>query len=43
MYGSVLAELKSRFADFQESGDDSRIPSDLQRTIYTTVRIETTV
>jgi len=33
---TVLAELKSRFADFQESGDDSRIPSDLQRTIYTT-------
>jgi len=33
---TVLAELKSRFADFQETGNDAKIPSDLQRTIYTT-------
>lgn len=31
----VLAELKKRFQPFLESGDDSKIPPDLQRTIYT--------
>lgn len=31
---SVLAELKSRFKHFQETGDDSKIPADLVRTTY---------
>jgi len=31
---SVLAELKSRFEPFLSNNDDSRIPPDLQRTIY---------
>lgn len=30
----VLAELKARFQPFLENGDDSRIPPDLQRSIY---------
>lgn len=30
----VLAELKSRFEPFLSNGDDSRIPPDLQRSIY---------
>jgi aminopeptidase 2 len=32
---SVLEELKSRFEPFLTNNDDSRIPPDLQRTIYT--------
>ncbi|KAG8687839.1 Aminopeptidase 2 mitochondrial, partial [Ceratobasidium sp. 395] len=31
---SVLEELRSRFAHFQETGDDSKIPADLQRVTY---------
>lgn len=31
----VLAELKARFQPFLESGDDSRIPPDSQRSIFT--------
>jgi len=30
----VIKELKSRFQHFKETGDDSKIPADLQRTIY---------
>ncbi|WVQ78532.1 hypothetical protein IAT38_000618 [Cryptococcus sp. DSM 104549] len=33
----VLKEIKERFAPFLKSGDDSRIPPDLQRTIFSTV------
>ncbi|KAF8325549.1 uncharacterized protein EI90DRAFT_2931912 [Cantharellus anzutake] len=33
---AVLAELRSRFAHFLETGDDSKITSDLQRIIYST-------
>ncbi|KAG9104921.1 Aminopeptidase 2 mitochondrial [Ceratobasidium sp. 370] len=31
---SVLEELRSRFAHFHETGDDSNIPADLQRITY---------
>ncbi|KAG9085108.1 Aminopeptidase 2 mitochondrial [Ceratobasidium sp. UAMH 11750] len=31
---SVLDELRSRFAHFNETGDDSKIPADLQRITY---------
>jgi len=34
----VIKELKSRFQYFKETGDDSKIPADLQRTIYGVVR-----
>lgn len=33
----VIKELKSRFQHFKETGDDSKIPADLQRTIYSVV------
>ncbi|KDQ59543.1 hypothetical protein JAAARDRAFT_33120 [Jaapia argillacea MUCL 33604] len=33
---AVVNELKSRFADFRKSGDESKIPADLQRVIYST-------
>jgi len=33
---SVVEELKSRFAHFQETGDDSNIPTDLQQVTYAT-------
>ncbi|KAF9504838.1 hypothetical protein BS47DRAFT_1438322 [Hydnum rufescens UP504] len=33
---SVIEELKSRFAHFQETGDDSKIPTDLQQVTYAT-------
>ncbi|KAH0584288.1 hypothetical protein H2248_009835 [Termitomyces sp. 'cryptogamus'] len=31
----VIKELQSRFAHFMKTGDDSRIPADLQRVIFT--------
>lgn len=31
---SVVKELRSRFAHFHETGDDSKIPADLQRVTY---------
>ena len=33
----VLKELKSRFAHFMKTGDDSKIPADLQRVIFAVV------
>lgn len=33
---SVVKELQSRFAHFHETGDDSKIPADLQRITYRT-------
>lgn len=33
----VLKELQSRFEHFMKTGDDSRIPPDLQRVIFITV------
>lgn len=34
----VIKELKSRFDHFVRTGDDSRIPADLQRVIFSVVR-----
>ncbi|CUA72325.1 hypothetical protein RSOLAG22IIIB_00991 [Rhizoctonia solani] len=31
---NVIKELRSRFAHFQSTGDDSKIPADLQRIVY---------
>ena len=36
---SVIAELKGRFAHFLETGDDSKIPTDLTRITYRVVRM----
>ncbi|KII88967.1 hypothetical protein PLICRDRAFT_109758 [Plicaturopsis crispa FD-325 SS-3] len=33
---SVVQELKSRFAHYLETGDDSKIPADLQRIVFAT-------
>jgi len=35
-YQGVIDELKSRFTHFMETGDDSKIPADLQGCIFTT-------
>lgn len=35
---SVIKELQDRFHHFMETGDDSRIPADLQRVAFSTVR-----
>ena len=35
---SVMKELQDRFHYFMETGDDSRIPADLQRVAFSTVR-----
>lgn len=35
---SVMKELQGRFQYFMETGDDSRIPADLQNVIFSTVR-----
>lgn len=35
---SVIKELQDRFRYFMETGDDSRIPADLQRVTFSTVR-----
>jgi hypothetical protein len=34
----VIKELQSRFAHFMKTGDDSKIPADLQRVIFSVVR-----
>jgi aminopeptidase 2 len=34
---SVIKELQSRFEHFMKTGDDSHIPADLQRVIFSTV------
>jgi len=35
---SVIKELQGRFRHFMETGDDSRIPADLQNVTFSTVR-----
>ena len=36
----TIAEIQKRFKPFLENGDDSQIPPDLQRCIYTIVRCD---
>lgn len=38
--GRTIAEIQRRFKPFLENGDDSLIPPDLQRCIYTIVSPE---
>ncbi|PPQ87694.1 hypothetical protein CVT25_011461 [Psilocybe cyanescens] len=35
---NVIDELKGRFKTYQESGDDSNIPADLQRVVYLAIK-----
>lgn len=36
-YFRVVAELQKRFTNYLQSGDDSHVPSDLERIIFKTV------
>lgn len=35
----VVAELRARFAEYMKTGEDAKIPADLQRIIYSMVRL----
>ena len=43
LLNSVIKEITSRFAYYMETGDDSRIPPDLENLTYTIVSVPCSV